>query len=164
MSMKSSNDTIGNRTRNLPVCSTVPQPTAPPRAPPLHTVMTNKTDIFPSSRPVVQKHWYQTTRFEIRSSIFQILQSFSNRFMSLPTCLLIFIYRCADLLLLWAEHFYTTWLLRGTSKFFFALCIIKIFTMKIEKFQLRGNNSVCAWAFQLPHGRAPLQLRGNNGY
>jgi hypothetical protein len=26
MSMKKSNDTIGNRTRNLPVCSTVPQP------------------------------------------------------------------------------------------------------------------------------------------
>jgi hypothetical protein len=28
-----SNDTIGNRTRNLPACSAVPQPTAPPRAP-----------------------------------------------------------------------------------------------------------------------------------
>jgi len=26
------NDTIGNRTRHLPVCSAVPQPTAPPRA------------------------------------------------------------------------------------------------------------------------------------
>jgi hypothetical protein len=32
MSMKSSNDTIGNRTRDLPACSAVPQPTAPPRA------------------------------------------------------------------------------------------------------------------------------------
>jgi hypothetical protein len=31
--MKNSNDTIGNRTRDLPVCSAVPQPTAPPRAP-----------------------------------------------------------------------------------------------------------------------------------
>jgi hypothetical protein len=30
MSMKNSNDTIGNRTRDLPVCSTVPQTTAPP--------------------------------------------------------------------------------------------------------------------------------------
>ena len=28
MSMKNSNDTIGNRTRNLPTCSAVPQPTA----------------------------------------------------------------------------------------------------------------------------------------
>ena len=31
MSMKNSNDTIGNRTRDLPACSTVPPPTAPPR-------------------------------------------------------------------------------------------------------------------------------------
>ena len=28
--MKNSNDTIGNRTRDLPSCSAVPQPTAPP--------------------------------------------------------------------------------------------------------------------------------------
>ena len=33
MTMKNSNDTIGNRTRNLTVCSAVPQPTALPRAP-----------------------------------------------------------------------------------------------------------------------------------
>jgi hypothetical protein len=33
MSMKNSNDTIGNRTRDLPTCSAVPQITAPPRAP-----------------------------------------------------------------------------------------------------------------------------------
>ena len=33
MSMKNSSDTIGNRTRHLPACSAVPQPTAPPRAP-----------------------------------------------------------------------------------------------------------------------------------
>ena len=33
MSMKNSSDTIGNRTRDLPTCSAVPQPTAPPRAP-----------------------------------------------------------------------------------------------------------------------------------
>jgi hypothetical protein len=32
MSMKNSNDTIGNRTRDVPACSAVPQPTAPPRA------------------------------------------------------------------------------------------------------------------------------------
>ena len=29
---KHSNDTIGNRTRDLPACSAVPQPTAPARA------------------------------------------------------------------------------------------------------------------------------------
>ena len=33
MSMKNSNDTIGNRTRDLPACSAVPQPTAPLGAP-----------------------------------------------------------------------------------------------------------------------------------
>ena len=31
--MKNSNDTIGNRTRDLPTSSAVPQPTAPPRDP-----------------------------------------------------------------------------------------------------------------------------------
>ena len=33
MSTKNSNDTIGNRTRDLPACNAVPQPTAPPRNP-----------------------------------------------------------------------------------------------------------------------------------
>jgi len=36
--MKNSNDTIGNRIRDLPACSAVPQPTAPPRAPPAYMV------------------------------------------------------------------------------------------------------------------------------
>ena len=31
--MKNSNDTIRNRTRDLPACSVVPQPTVPPRTP-----------------------------------------------------------------------------------------------------------------------------------
>ena len=33
MLMKNSKDTTGNRTRDLPACSAVPQRTAPPRAP-----------------------------------------------------------------------------------------------------------------------------------
>jgi hypothetical protein len=33
MSMKNSGETIGNRTRDPPACSKVPQPTALPRAP-----------------------------------------------------------------------------------------------------------------------------------
>jgi hypothetical protein len=33
LSLKNSNDNIGNRIRDLPACSAVPQPTAPPRAP-----------------------------------------------------------------------------------------------------------------------------------
>jgi hypothetical protein len=32
MSMKNANETIGNQTRDLPVCSAVSQPTAPPCA------------------------------------------------------------------------------------------------------------------------------------
>jgi hypothetical protein len=35
--MKNFNDTIGNRIRDLPACTAVPQPTAPPRAPTLHS-------------------------------------------------------------------------------------------------------------------------------
>jgi hypothetical protein len=35
--MKNSSDTIGNGTRDFPACSTVPQPTAPPRARNEHT-------------------------------------------------------------------------------------------------------------------------------
>ena len=33
MSVKNNNDTIGNRTRDLPACSAVPRPPAPPRIP-----------------------------------------------------------------------------------------------------------------------------------
>jgi hypothetical protein len=33
ISIKNSNDTIGNRTRDLPTCNAVPHPTAPPRTP-----------------------------------------------------------------------------------------------------------------------------------
>jgi hypothetical protein len=36
--MKNSSDTIGNRTRNLPACTAVSQPSAPPRVP-LHIVV-----------------------------------------------------------------------------------------------------------------------------
>ena len=32
ISMKNSNDTIGNRTRDLPACGVVPKPTVPPAA------------------------------------------------------------------------------------------------------------------------------------
>jgi hypothetical protein len=35
--------------------------------------------------------------------------------------------------------------------------------MKIEKFQLRGNNLVCVEAFQLLRGLAPAQIRRTIG-
>ena len=37
--MKNSNDTIGNQTRDLPACSVVPQPTAPPAACPQYLMV-----------------------------------------------------------------------------------------------------------------------------
>jgi hypothetical protein len=43
MSMKNSNDTIGNRTRDLPVCSAVPEQIAPLRA---HTIFHNNTKLI----------------------------------------------------------------------------------------------------------------------
>jgi len=39
--MKNSNDTIGNRTRDLPACSALPQPTASPRASIVYCVFNN---------------------------------------------------------------------------------------------------------------------------
>ena len=45
MSKKNSNDTIWNRTREPPVCSAVPQPTAPRRAPNVRLVMTYNYEI-----------------------------------------------------------------------------------------------------------------------
>jgi len=40
--MKISNDTIGNRTRDLMTCSALPQPTAPPLAPLPKHILNNK--------------------------------------------------------------------------------------------------------------------------
>ena len=64
--MKNSNYTIGNRTRNLPACSAMPQPTTPPRAPrnnlyPLNkklvssTVCKQMTDTPNYQNPIVQQ-------------------------------------------------------------------------------------------------------------
>jgi hypothetical protein len=44
---------------------------------------------------------------------------------------------------------------------FFLIYIIRLFTIKTGKFQVGGNNSVCAGTFQLLSRRAPAQLRGN---
>jgi len=46
MSMKNSNNTNGNRTRDLPACSTVPQPTAPPAACPQKEPQCHKNSAF----------------------------------------------------------------------------------------------------------------------
>jgi len=44
MSMKNSKDTIGNRIREIPACSAVPQPTPPPRTP-THNTEESQLDI-----------------------------------------------------------------------------------------------------------------------
>jgi hypothetical protein len=57
MSMKNSNDTFGNRTRDLPTCSAVPQPTAPPRATIYIVTSVIYTNIVrPGDGPTEQKH------------------------------------------------------------------------------------------------------------
>jgi len=56
--MKNSNDTIGNQTRNLPACSAVPQPTAPPHAP----ISCACTHIYP-----VQVHQFNPLKPELNS-------------------------------------------------------------------------------------------------
>ena len=53
MSIKNSNDTIGNRTRDPPACSAVPQSTAPPRVPPGFGGSLKIHCIFRNSRPVI---------------------------------------------------------------------------------------------------------------
>jgi hypothetical protein len=45
--MKNSKDPIGNRTHNLPACSAVPQPTAPPHTPVLRSAEINNVIIRP---------------------------------------------------------------------------------------------------------------------
>ena len=43
--MKNSNDTIGNRARDLPSCSAVPQANAPPRTPSTQGTPVNSTGL-----------------------------------------------------------------------------------------------------------------------
>jgi len=49
VAIKNSNDTIGNRTRDYPACTAVPQPTEPPRSPFTAIYVTHITDALPGS-------------------------------------------------------------------------------------------------------------------
>jgi hypothetical protein len=60
MSMKNSNNTIGNQNRDLPACSAVPQPTAPPRAQDYNN-NNNNNNIFINSNWVVTRWQYTFT-------------------------------------------------------------------------------------------------------
>jgi len=95
MSMKNFNDTIGNRTRDLPACSAVPQPTAPLRVPVLCMQYTqNYVWIFysleftPSQRVFSVKHVTDGADLQnnaMRCSIFrfQIYYNSERHFLSL---------------------------------------------------------------------------------
>jgi hypothetical protein len=71
--MENSNDTIGNRTRNLPACSAVPQPTAAPRA--LTPRSTLKNSYVRSQVMVDYRTYSDTAYFSQRALYSNILQS-----------------------------------------------------------------------------------------
>jgi hypothetical protein len=60
--MKNSNDTIGDRTRDLPTCIAVPQPTAPPRAPLYMVFWENKQCIMYVCMEL--NFWYRSFTFK----------------------------------------------------------------------------------------------------
>jgi hypothetical protein len=66
MSMKNSKDTLGNRTRDLPACSAVPQPTAPPRVPRFHPHTEIKMRF--SKLPVLLTQTFQNARKSFNKS------------------------------------------------------------------------------------------------
>jgi len=53
--MKKSNDTIGNRTRDLPACSAVPQPTVLPRTPKVTLLL---TDYLEKGKKITGEYYY----------------------------------------------------------------------------------------------------------
>jgi hypothetical protein len=73
MSMKNSNDTIGNWYRELPVCTAVPQLTAPPRAP-----------TFPSSLKSLLKHTVITPLFETNICVLYAFAIFDEKLITIP--------------------------------------------------------------------------------
>jgi hypothetical protein len=66
MSMKNSNDTIGNQTRDLPTCRAVLQPTALPRAPDkLYRLIYYSTSALHISGDVFAHHQEHLTVFTV---------------------------------------------------------------------------------------------------
>ena len=64
--MKNSNDTIGNRTRDLPTCSAVPQPTQLPHAPRYsHTVNQTKSVNVQASEILVREMSFDGTEVQL---------------------------------------------------------------------------------------------------
>jgi hypothetical protein len=102
--MKNSSDTIWNRTRNLPTCKAVPQPTAPPRIPHQFLYITRILENLLLGRSAVEGYslsageeilrppthsntWNEQTNCYVRNSrsLSPVFASFKGRFdMSLP--------------------------------------------------------------------------------
>jgi hypothetical protein len=75
MSMKNSNDTIGNRTRDLPACSVVPQPTVSPRAPLKPAI---KLNLEPITCRYILYTYMHATKHTRTSANYIILPSFRH--------------------------------------------------------------------------------------
>ena len=69
MSIKNSSYTIGNWTRDLPACSAVPQPTAPPAACPFITRYLHKIPSLLSLEPAESILYCHTTRISLISIV-----------------------------------------------------------------------------------------------
>ena len=81
MLMKNSNDTTGNRTRDLPACSAVLQPTAPPRAPRLHGTAFNplNAELNPICHLLASlgvHHFLHVSRIRVKSLTLRLLMSY----------------------------------------------------------------------------------------
>ena len=61
-SLKNSSDSMGNRTRDLPVCSTVPQPTAPPHTPP-HCLRYRKVETMQTPKFTVVQSISESSKY-----------------------------------------------------------------------------------------------------
>ena len=85
MSMKNSNDTIGNRTRDLPACSTVPQPTAPPRVPCWTCNPTNFPDTVSTVSRLLELLILRKYAEKINKTVTCRLEK-SNKFTRIPPC------------------------------------------------------------------------------
>ena len=78
MSVKSSNDPIGNRTRDLPTCSAVSQPSAPPRAPICMRILQNNMQHSQLTHVTSVSLWV-SSQFTVTNVNFLVLWSFVLR-------------------------------------------------------------------------------------
>ena len=77
MSMKNSNETVRNRTRDIPVCSAVPQPTAPPLASLIHEYFAK---FCPGNSKRGTSHENQYTFLIISHSVLLRMKNISDKF------------------------------------------------------------------------------------